>query len=749
MQKQQVRRWLGAAVGAVLALAACQGGEPPQPKEVTAGSAGGAPPASAAAPMSAALTDPLLPQAPQEFSPSLGHPRAGETINADFLVEIEVCGQADCHPTVASQWKDSMHRWSSFHNPFYRNVVETFAQDNGRQASRFCGGCHDPALQYSGAMLSEVRPDDRRAHAGITCTTCHGVAEATIQGNTSVAITTEPIPFPVPGDMDSLRAHMKRVGQPALRTDALCASCHVGFMNKASGHEVLVNGVNDFGPWRASAYAGSNASRIDDPVEPQRCVDCHMPTVQGERKSIRSHRFPGGHTTMAAAIDSPDQLDALTALLKRGARVDVLPLDASDARPTLRPDQVRPTPGQPLAFDVVVINEGTGHRFPGGAQDLRDTWVEVHVRDAQGRLLASAGEGQGEEAHEKAHRLRIEMVDLEGKAVEHHRAAHFRSKAWDTAVPTRGARVARYTWTPAAALQPDQLPLQIQARVMHRRLPEGFAQARCEESKTPRGKAFLDNTQRLTGVRPNPCVEQPVVELAAWTTPVGPGAALSDAQPWWRRLYYRGLGLEDVLQERLQEPQRALEDAQQALASAGGGEPRDRARILLELGRVRGRQGRTDDAEALFKQAEALVGPHPAIALARGESTARVWRWKESAAAYRQAADLAPNDERTWRGLAQALGSLGDAEASYEAAQRGLALEPRDPFLLRSQLLAAKRLDPKDPRVKLAHDAFLANERDPQANAIQIACADQSAECWLERLPVHEHALVNATPPAP
>lgn len=733
--RERLSRGVGCCL-VVVALGACQGGAPAPP------SPGARPDPAPAAQASAPVADPSLPMAPREFTPSLGHARAGEQLNADLLVEIQVCGQADCHPTVSSQWRDSMHRWSSFHNPFYRGVVEQFAVDNGREASRFCGGCHDPALQYSGAMLEEVKPDDRKAHAGITCTTCHGVAEATIQGNTSVALTTAPIPLPQPGDMDSLRAHIKRVGQTALRTDALCASCHIGFMNQASGHPVVVNGVNDFGPWRSSSYAGSSASRIDEGVEEQRCVDCHMPLVQGERKTVRSHRFPGGHTTMAAAIKSPEQMEALETLMKRAARVDVLPVGAGPGRPVAAPEAVAPVAGEPVTLDVIVINEGTGHRFPGGAQDLRDTWVEVEVRDAQGVVLAKAGDmdAVAGDVHEHTHRLRLEMVDVKGEAVEHHQAARFRSKAWDTLVPPRGARVVRFSWTPEATPKASQLPLQVEARVMHRRLPEGFVKARCEESRTPRGKAFLDTTQRLHGVRPDPCVKQPVVQLASWVTPLGAGAQLADAQPWWRRLYYRGLGLEEVLQEQLAEPQVALEGALAALGE--GGAPRDRARVILELGRVRGRQGRTDEAEALFKQAEALVGPHAAVAVARGEANARVWRWKEAAAAWRQATELAPNDEQTWRGLAQALGSLSDPSGAYEAARQGLALEPRDPFLLRSQMLALRKLGPDDPRYEAAHKAFVDYERDAQANAIQSTCADQSQDCWLERLPIHEHKLV-------
>lgn len=194
------------------------------------------------------------------------------------------------------------------------------------------------------------------------------------------------------------------------------------------------------------------------------------------------------------------------------------------------------------------------------------------------------------------------------------------------------------------------------------------------------------------------------------------------------------------MQEKLEETKATLTEAQAAL-------PDDaptwaRAAITYELARVAGRQGRTDEAIATFDKVEALVPGHPAVARAKGEAYAAVWRWEKAAAAFEAATRGAPNDARAWRGLAQALGSLDRRQEALAAAQRGLALEPRDPHLLRSQSLAYSRLAPGSKVAKEARDAWLAHRRDELAPSIRGKCKDPSSDCQKERVPILARKMV-------
>ena len=45
-------------------------------------------------------------------------------------------------------------------------------------------------------MVKHVSPKDTRAHAGITCQTCHGVTSVTRDGNASYTLRTSKLPLP-------------------------------------------------------------------------------------------------------------------------------------------------------------------------------------------------------------------------------------------------------------------------------------------------------------------------------------------------------------------------------------------------------------------------------------------------------------------------------------------------------------------------------------------------------------------------
>ncbi|MFB6350572.1 MAG: hypothetical protein ABEN55_09880, partial [Bradymonadaceae bacterium] len=75
------------------------------------------------------------------------------------------------------------------------------------------------------------------------------------------------------------------------------------------------------------------------------------------------------------------------------------------------------------------------------------------------------------------------------------------------------------------------------------------------------------------------------------------------------------------------------------------------------------------------------------------------------------------------------------------AAQKGLAIESRDPDLLRSQMIALRNLDvPKSWR-EAAAEAFDRYKADEEAHQLRAECSDRSEICRLERLPVHTHQM--------
>jgi PAS domain-containing protein len=722
-----------AALAAITALALACSGSPAAPPAAT----------TLTASPSAATPTAVLPRPSAALAPA--QTELAGTLTGDTVTETESC--AGCHADAAAQWRSSAHAFGSFNNPVYRVVVDRFRADVGKEASRFCGGCHDVALLVDGAMSKEVAPSDPRGHGGITCRVCHGIESTRPDGNGSYLLASSPIPIPRDGDDASLRAHRARMAMPPLRTAQMCGSCHRAFLSPETGNPSHLVGQDELGTWQRSAYAGSLAARVDEPIETAECRTCHMPleaAAHGDAAAkdgkIRSHRFAGANTWLAAMRGDHEQVDAVQAMLRGAASIDVAVAMAADWTRTLPADGAPVIPGQALTLDVVVRNERTGHRFPGGVLDAQDTWVELEIRDARGKRLAEAGDAQqATGTDETAHRLRAVMGDAEGTPLLLRDTQRFRAPVFNHTILPRDAEVVRFRFDVPSSLAASQLPLRVTARLRHRSRDLALSRAACADVKSARGASFAREVTRRTGGTMDPCVAEPVTEIATSEVELGTGAsAHRSAMPAWRRLYDHGLGMLHALQEDVESARASLERALEDLPPEAS---RERAMVLGALAEVSIREGRTDEALQTLDEAEALAPDQPAIPHARGTALANVWRWKEATAPLRQAAVATPLDDGLWSHLAVAYGSADDPRSALEATAHGLALTPRDADMLRVQALALERLGASPEDVARARDAFARWRPPDDAPAIKNGCSRQFPWCALERLPVHVHPM--------
>lgn len=683
---------------------------------------------------------PAIPREGGRFAPSLIR-SVEEEPDAEVLTEVERC--AECHSEIVDQWRDSMHRWASFNNPLYRIAFDDFVEANGHETGKFCAGCHDPVPLFEGKIGAEVSPELESAYAGVTCNTCHGIREATQVGNASLSLTTSEVPVPRDDEPGSLEEHKERLAPDVLDSNAACTSCHRGFLSPATGHEVFILGFDELGPWRRSGWGGSRVTRIDEPVADKDCVDCHMPKSEGS--DVRSHRFVGGHTTGGRMFDSDEQVEAIRRLLEDVASIDVAAVGKGKDRFPVDADAFGLEPGGRFWFDVVVRNLGGGHNLPGGQRDLRDTWFEVLVRDNDGELVAEAGRDHGETGEDKsAHRLRKLVLTEEADKQKTHSVAHFRTAAYDRTITPRNAELTRYAWQLPEDFSDRRLPLTVEVRLVHRRLTESFHGESCEAAKTERGEAFLQGAKKHNGVEPDPCVEQPLTVMATDTAELHADRFFpGENKLGWKRWFDRGLALQGHLSERLDEAidsfDRALEELDDVELDEESRRHR-RAMALVGQAQVMARQRRHHDAIETFEKAEKLVSDHPAIFVGRGDAYANVWQFDRAVEEFQKAAEMA-DDDRVWSKLAIGLGSLDKPKKALVAAQKGLEIEPRDPDLLRSQLLALRKLDVPEGWVERAEQAYETFKRDEEAHLLRAKCSDRSEICELERLPIHTHQL--------
>jgi tetratricopeptide (TPR) repeat protein len=145
--------------------------------------------------------------------------------------------------------------------------------------------------------------------------------------------------------------------------------------------------------------------------------------------------------------------------------------------------------------------------------------------------------------------------------------------------------------------------------------------------------------------------------------------ALAQAQSMWNA------GARDAAVDLLRE---ALALAERSAAAGATGKG-TLAALARELARMEVAQGRVGEALAMLARLEpALVGVADVWAL-RGNAAQRLGRHEESAAAYRMALQLRPNEARWMLGAAVSLAALGQTAAAAELAEKaraGGALSP-------------------------------------------------------------------------
>ncbi len=673
--------------------------------------------------------EPVLPGDRSPWAPAqLVQDSQGHSVSAS-ADDVKLCGS--CHTDVAAQWRTSAHAFASFNNPLYRVAVERLRTERGFSESRMCAGCHDVALLTAGAMDQPIDPDDVRAHAGISCTTCHSATHATLDGNGSLTLRTDD-PLPEQVEAATIENHKARVGNPALRSVELCGSCHRSFLNVPTGNASAFFGMDDFGAWHKSAYAGAQAERPDS-VKAADCRGCHMPKepavkgdVAAKQGRITSHRFLGSHTALAAMRQDEDTLKAVQDFLKGAVTVEISAARTEGGPWLPAASQLRPASGQHFEVDVVIFNERVGHRFPGGVMDNQGTRLEVELVTRSGRTLAVAGE----------HQLRAEVVDVNGEPLHERETHRFISAVWNHTVPARDARAVRIGFDVPPGVSPTELPLRVKAAVVHRtRLPELHALS-CADSATVSGKAFIDAAQRHLGQQLDACAQAPATIMAqADVALTGKGTATHGTA------YRRGLALSVSLQEYLGEAVDAFKTAQQ-LAK----DPASKGRALWGQAAIAGKRGQTDEALALLAQAQVLLGEQAALLKTRGDLYAQVWRWPPAAEAYEQAAALAPTDVTLWQALAMARASAGAVEQALIAAQRGLALVPRDADCLRVQALALAELGaPPVVREQTLAAALFWRLPDDGPSA-KGKCSKRIAGCADRRNPVPRYQAVPTGP---
>lgn len=275
---------------------------------------------------------------------------------------------ATCHAAVVEEWERSMHAQAhQSRDPIYAALRTLRIERQGPQVAAQCGSCHHP--------LANAEPESPIAALGVSCRSCHGVAEVREGAGHAALVFADDRVMRGPHSLRADASPAHGTGPAAAHlTDGktLCLACH----REARNPQGVV-----------TCNTGNELAEHADPSAT--CTGCHMPTVEAPsgavsaRTSHRSHAFLGPH----AAWEGDDAF--LRGAVTMNARLD----------------------GDALVID---LENHAGHGFPSGYPG-RLAVVQAIAKDASG---AEVWRAWREEASERPETMLTQVyVDAEGQPV--------------------------------------------------------------------------------------------------------------------------------------------------------------------------------------------------------------------------------------------------------------------------------------------------------------------------------------------
>jgi Flp pilus assembly protein TadD len=387
-----------------------------------------------------------------KFFPSSAQTKDGKYIPSEYFLKSQACQR--CHADIYKQWDSSMHHFSSFNNQWYRKSIEYMQEVDGVQQSKWCAGCHDPALLFSGMMDAPIKQNINKpeARAGLSCMMCHSIVQVkSTMGQGDFTLEYPKLHEIAASENRLIRGlhdfmvrlnpepHRRVFLKPFMtqQTPEFCSGCHKVHLDVTFNNYRWIRGFNEYDNWQASGVSGQGARAFYYPATSMTCADCHMPLVPSHDDAningyVHSHRFPGANTAVPTANEDASQLETSQRFLQdKQLTVDIFAISpagkseanknpsdfgkqelsttfavgeeadlslpkgfAGEAQPITAPlgrVDAAVRCGDDELVEVVVRTRKVGHFFPGGTIDAFDVWLELQATDDKGQIIFWSG----------------------------------------------------------------------------------------------------------------------------------------------------------------------------------------------------------------------------------------------------------------------------------------------------------------------------------------------------------------------
>ncbi|MBU0993150.1 MAG: cytochrome c family protein [Proteobacteria bacterium] len=392
---------------------------------------------------------------------------SGNPLKIDQFISPETCG--DCHGDIYHQWKQSMHNLSH-HDPVYLGLstfILTGLQDkNEIDEAESCVKCHTPVGNITG--YPEKSSDDRKkipeiATYGIQCDYCHSATGAKKPYNNGLVLSPgngENDPGIKRGPFKNSESSFHDTAFSEFHTRSeICGTCH-NVKHVAFNTDLETT----YDEWKNGPYYSEDEGKI------VLCQDCHMYQRPGipatgstkrpmnpgtaaddgpSREHIFTHYFVGANAFVPGQFGNAEKNKMAEERLKHAATLSIVSQDIHQGH-----------------FDIIILNNGAGHKLPTGLTDVRQMWLEVTVLDEKGSTLLSSGEPD-KSGYLKDGTLIYNTIFGDGRGNPVPNISKAREILKDNRIPPRQSAKETYAIT-----QKNWESLKIKARLLYRSAPQ-------------------------------------------------------------------------------------------------------------------------------------------------------------------------------------------------------------------------------------------------------------------------------------
>lgn len=619
-----------------------------------------------------------------------------------------------CHQDIVEQWKSSAHRFASFNNPFYEATINDMRKHSsesnkwidrhvaeykdfgvngtGRAKSKWCSGCHDPALMLAGKMNRPVDRNWPEAQAGLTCLSCHAIDKIhnlTGNGNYNIADEQEdPYLFATSEDGRlgaylhdaAIKAkpdvHKRQMQKPFFSDSKYCMTCHKVSLAEPVNNYRWLRGQNEYDNWHNSGIAHNASRTFYLPPSKTNCQDCHMPPepallgdLAAKNGMVKSHRFLAANTALPFLRNDTATINKIEDFLQNGKlRVDIFAV-TTESHPepimAINRGQLTVKAGEKITADVVVRNSGVGHTFPGGTNDSNEGWLEFTVKNEKGSILTISGYiNKNGHLDSMAHAFKSVMVDKNSNPIHKRNAQDIHVEIYSNVIEPGTSDIAHYSFRIPKELEGSKLTME--ARLLWRKFDQKYLEF-----------AYNANPEGFKQFKEIP--ELPVTEIAKDNVgfTVSSGNTQFEFQTEnvnkliafdWMRFNDYGIGL--LLEEDMRGASRAFEMVAKLQPERLDG--------TLNLAKTALREGNLDKAYEHLRKCEEINSGDPQVAWVWGRVRQEDGLYESAIAAYNYVLKYFPEDRAAWRQLGRTYYLDQQYQKSIEAYRSALKINPED-----------------------------------------------------------------------